>query len=563
MQGLLKGNCIAIDPQFALPAQLKEAAFMDHNWVGKRDADGRPVAKGRVCIDPTHVVGGDSINADPMPAEWDRAYGSVPCTNITAILRAVIQHADENGFPLADGRFWKDDVSNAFGQMPFDIESVRRSAIALHITPEAYHAAQAQGTALPPVLYFFLLYCYFGWGGASYAFGVFTRALKQIIPQHLQGIFDMFVDDLMGFAHHTVAENDQRTAQAILRSLFGDNAVAPKSITPCTRADLLGWSVDLVTETIRPSDRGCRKLLWAFFLVPPISKKQNSKLPLAFCQLLSSLACHYSVALRAMCMFVQPLNALTAGTSKAPRKVTSVARFSIEVWRAVGCILVFNPASMARSIRELVPPKGTTPAYALVTDAGPLALGIGIFRVDIEDLDAANPARCICYTHFDLSSWNEALTKDPAYQNTREYCGAVAGQIYAHDMQQAGILPTGPLHLHWHGDNTSALAWIDKNRVSSAQTQRIFMAHTWVCLRTPIDIPWTTHKAGSTMGDIDALSRRNRLASLPSELRFDFLRPIQLHALFAAIDPSATPRHVADHHDSFMNIYQRVADLLD
>ena len=48
----------------------------------------------------------------------------------------------------------------------------------------------------------------------------------------------------------------------------------------------------------------------------------------------------------------------------------SSAWFCIEVWRAVACILAATPDALAIPLRELVPPKGGTPAFALVTDAG-------------------------------------------------------------------------------------------------------------------------------------------------------------------------------------------------
>ena len=117
-------------------------------------------------------------------------------------------------------------------------ESIRRAAILIHAPPEVCSAMN-----LLSVFCILLRSCFFGWGGASFAFGVFTRALRQIIPSHMYGIFDMFVDDLMGFAHHSVVARGQQTAQ--------------------------------YTETIRPSNRGCRKLLWAFFLVPQAAHQES------------------------------------------------------------------------------------------------------------------------------------------------------------------------------------------------------------------------------------------------------------------------------------------------
>ena len=72
--------------------------------------------------------------------------------------------------------------------------------------------------------------------------------------------------------------------------------------------------MDLFTETIRPSIRGCCKLLWAFFLIPQRMKKgQESQLggisPVALSFSLPVLTC--TAWQRTVCIFVQPLNAAT------------------------------------------------------------------------------------------------------------------------------------------------------------------------------------------------------------------------------------------------------------
>ena len=214
-----------------------------------------------------------------------------------------------------------------------------------------------------------------------------------------------------------------------------------------------------------------------------------------------------------------------------------------------------------------MPPAGTIPAFALVTDAGPVAVGIAIFRVDTTDDDPANPERCIAFCHLDLASWNEALTKEPAYQNTREFCAwcppwadpytRPAGSWSATPgTNQSPLARRQPTRPHCRGLTIT-------ERVRSAQTQKIFMAYTWLRLRTPINIPWTTHKAGKTMGDIDALSRHQQLQSLPQQLRCTFSRPFALYELFSEIDPAAPPKNVTDHHTSFMASHQRVAAIID
>ena len=261
-----------------------------------------------------------------------------------------------------------------------------------------------------------------------------------------------------------------------------------------------------------------------------------------------------------MSMFVQPLNDILRGSSDSPREATSSARFCVEVWRAVACILALRPDDLAMPLRHLVPTVGTIASYALVTDAGPECVGIALFRMSPDRV--VDFTQCICYTDFATIGWDEA-TQDPRYQNTREYCGAVLGLILALDAQATGLLPDGPIHLHWYGDNTSALSWVDKNRMKSSQTQHIFMVFTWIRLRTPVDIPWCSHKPGDTMGDIDRLSRQQLLRTLQPAQRVEFRNQATLEALFQIIDPAAPPkRTAADHHAAFLNIYHHVSPLL-
>jgi hypothetical protein len=406
-----------------------------------------------------------------------------------------------------------------------------------------------------------MLYCYFGWGGASYAFGVFSRAMQAIISKVIVGILKIYVDDLMGASHHTSAAADQAAAQSKLRAFFGPNAVAPKSILPTSTADILGWRINLVRQSIRPSDRGCRKLFWAFSLVPT---RDDTGAPirwqLALCQLIASLANRYSLALRGMTMFVQPLNDLLKSASQADRTPTSSARFAVEVWRTVGCILAVRPDDLAIPLRHLVPTSGTIATYALVTDAGPTCVGIALFETN--DATQGGTGRCIAFTDFPLNGWNEVIS-DPRYQNTREFCGALLGLLLIMSMQEQHRLPPGPVHLHWHGDNTSALSWIFKNRMTSAQTQYIFMAYTWLRLRTPHDIPWCSHKPGHTMGDVDRLSRQQRLRALDPAQRVEFVDTPSIASLFRLIDPATPPQRTAnDHHAAFMAIYDHISTLI-
>jgi site-specific DNA-cytosine methylase len=55
-------------------------------------------------------------------------------------------------------------------------------------------------------------------------------------------------------------EEDQSTVQSFATRVFGTKALAADNTIPTTAIDVIGWHVDLVAETIRPNDKGIRKL---------------------------------------------------------------------------------------------------------------------------------------------------------------------------------------------------------------------------------------------------------------------------------------------------------------
>jgi hypothetical protein len=163
----------------------------------------------------------------------------------------------------------------------------------------------------------------------------------------------------------------------------------------------------------------------------------------------------------------------------------------------------------------------------------------------------------ICYAAYPLP-FNEELTKLPEYQNTRDFLGAVIGILLALQVQLARHLPTGPIAITWTGDNTSALSWVTHRKAKSAQTQKSFMAYTWICLRREIDIDVAIHAPGTTMGAIDALSR-GYSHNLDKALHWTFTNRDTIDALFVYIDPSSRPSHTS----TFVHIHALVAAIID
>jgi hypothetical protein len=279
---------------------------------------------------------------------------------------------------MRDGLLWKEDVRNAFGQVTLDTDSAMRSCLYIPVPEPARAQALAASIPVPAYLIVILLWCYFGWCGASLAYGL----LGALIDLHIRGahgpairgVISTYVDDVAGFGHPTTVRADQAHARTTITAILGPDGLADKSLLPCSAGEIIGWYVDLLRLTILPSAKGRRKLLWTFFTLDVTAKKW----PLRQCQLLASLAQRYHVAIQGMAPYVFPFEALLAGTSPGPRKVTSAARQAAEMWRAVAVLLLVCPAAMAMPIPRFLrlPSCPHTTRIEAHTDAGPTHLGL-------------------------------------------------------------------------------------------------------------------------------------------------------------------------------------------
>ena len=125
-------------------------------------------------------------------------------------------------------------------------------------------------------------------------FNVFTRLINQALTEKINGGLFMYVDDLVGCAHMSEASGDQLMAQDFLLNLFGRKALASDNTTPTMTVDVIGWRIDLNKETIRPNDKGIRKLFFVLFVLVDNEAKYW---PLVHVQILSSLFERYSMGI--------------------------------------------------------------------------------------------------------------------------------------------------------------------------------------------------------------------------------------------------------------------------
>jgi hypothetical protein len=277
--------------------------------------------------------------------------------------------------------------------------------------------------------------------------------------------------------------------------IFGPNSLAEKSLLPCTKGEVLGWYVDLELEVIRPNDKAIRKLMFAFFTVDLNAKTW----PLQRCQILASLAERYSLVLSGMKNFVHPLHSLCGNpvvvrsgksTNQATKnmRVTSSAKFAVEMWRMVAISLFADPFCFAVPLRSLIKVNSDIPEFFFISDAGPNKAGLAVYdRVG---------------TMLFFSSYAWPFIRNDECQNAKEFLAFLLTLVSA-----ILILGIRDCRVQWIGDNFAALTWVKKERCQSHFAQLSFIAFSILSLRRNINVVEVVHRPGILMGAIDALSR--------------------------------------------------------
>lgn len=508
-----------------LPRQLL-LHFNNSHWTSKPFTD-----EGRYLFDCANIANGSTINSDESFLQAESVYKKLSHPTILSILRSAVELAVSLDCPLSDLRLWKDDIKGAFGQFNFD--------------PGSCYLMATQ-VALGVVM-IYISGC-FGYHACPLIFGVFSRAITRILATCCSGSVYVYVDDLIGFSHVSRAVADQRIAQEIIIRTFGPNSLAEKSLLPCQSGEILGWTVDLVRELIRPNDKAIRKLMFAFFTVDIKAEKWS----LRQCQMLASLAERYSLALCGMKNFVQPLHSMcrtppkdnsasSFSTNRAKMRVTSAARFAVEMWRVVAICLFADPLCFAVPIRAIIRDSSIAELY-FISDAGPLLAGFALY-------DSFG-----CLLFYSAYSW--PFIRDDNYQNAKEFLAfllALVSAVLLFDVRDCCI--------HWTGDNSSALSWVQDGKCQSSFAQLAFIAYSFICLRRNICVVDVKHRPGHLMGAIDALSR-----NLPHDLDPGLLRVIDnfevIRTLALLCDPILLNNaKLEDHHLAFQKVFKVIDEL--
>jgi hypothetical protein len=286
---------------------------------------------------------------------------------------------------------------------------------------------------------------------------------------------------------------------------LGHGAVAEEKSAFGRILDLLGWTFDLNTRTVSASKRNLLKAINAFF-----NTDINGSVSLIEVERMASYASRYAVLSRPMKPYTAALHAdaaLFKGNHHArPRHLSLAAKCDIVMWRAYLCLLQLDPTNFARPLESF----RDRPTTVLIEyDASLTALGVGV--------SIWNPTE----HRFQLRAYTSLIlpyktNNDSSYQNTKEYSAVLLGLALIKQER----LTVGGFAYNVCGDNTTSLAWVEKERAASTLARRANIGTSLLTTDLDAYIAEIRHIAGVDNKIYDGLSRgkKGTELGLPADL---------------------------------------------
>jgi hypothetical protein len=368
---------------------------------------------------------------------------------------------------------------------------------------------------------------------------------------------DMYVDDSFGAgrADHVQTARD-RVVLVCEGVLAPAAAISRDKSVFAPAADILGYYVDCSTATIRPKDRAIDKLFFVLF-----SFNQADPQPLVLWQCLASLVNMYSHVVRGMRPFVAAIIHMTCRASGHHNKrttATASAVFAIEMWRAAVALLLADRTRLSVPLEIfLLAPGSQSLLWKVISDASPWRLAAGLYDY--------RTGRLLCWTTLLLPYSSSNAHR---YQTQREYLGHLLSLllILAHSARSPSVVGTSSYQ--WVNDNTGAISWVNTHKCRSLAGLVACMAVSQINLLADVWAADAIHIPGSTMGEIDAMSRLE-VQSDPVTA-FPTLTPdtyLSLHSpavisLFERCDPALTATCPAEHHSILSDVSTLIRDIM-
>ena len=176
--------------------------------------------------------------------------------------------------------------------------------------------------------------CLFGDNISNDVFDIVARGadmnIESLSRENLVKAFNTrYVDDQQSYALLQDALKSQEITQIVYEKIYGvDEAInSKKRVDPTKVVDNIGFTIDLIKESVRPMDKGLEKLFIVFFCI----FKMSSPMSLRERQVVAGTAQAYCKCMKGMSEFIDPLHKFCVGTEFKFKKKTKKQLMLVDV----------------------------------------------------------------------------------------------------------------------------------------------------------------------------------------------------------------------------------------
>ena len=513
--------------------------------------------EGRFIIDASNVSEGRvPLNGESAKDQAIARYGAVRLPTIRGVLSRWNDYRVQWNLQWSDMVIFKEDIKSCFNHLRWSTRSSKLLA-----------------TMVDDDVVFVMVTGGFGHCSTPMQWDVVGQAIKRRVESGapitsfsadtpacdvgpLQSPLDTYVDDSFGAGRPDhVAMARERVVLVSEGVLAPGASIAMEKRVLAPAADILGFHVDCSTAKIRPKDRAIDKLFFVLF-----SFDSSLAQPLVLWQCLASLVNMYSPVIRGMRPFVSAIIHMTcraSGHHNQRARASASAKFAIEMWRAAVVLLISDRAALSVSLDIFLLSSFLGSLFLkVISDASPWRLAAGLYDF--------HSNRLLAWTTLLLPFASDNAHR---FQTQREYLGHLLSLLLVVSYRSRLSL-SGTVSYQWVNDNTGAIAWVNIHKCSSPSSLFACMAVSQLNLLSDVWAAEAVHIPGSTMGEIDAMSRleaqSDLLSSCPT-LTSDTFVPLEspdIVSLFRCCDPALSPSLPAEHHAVFCDVTSRIRRIL-
>ncbi len=328
----------------------------------------------------------------------------------------------------------------------------------------------------------------FGGSCTPAAFQPVSRGIVHELRAVTKGAVNMYVDDLFGCCMLRVVDREMAQGKAVIESLLGDDTVQEEKNKKGQVVDIIGWEFNLITQRVSVARKNLLKAMLCVFTVD-----LDGYTTLVEIQRLASYLERYSVICRILRPFLSCLYRLIRESWGLHRQFvfSEEAKAEVRMWRAWLYLLSVDTKSYARPFYTF---RAREPEYIITTDGSLGQLGIIVYKLTEGGGEACAGCCAVSIATFGFGD-------DSSYQNTCEYIGMVLGVLV---LVRLGVRQVDVVI---RGDSTSALSWMEKEKVSGKAAMNAALVLVSLCIRFGIEINYTVFLKGLDNHQADRLSR--------------------------------------------------------